>query len=63
MPFYEYKCRKCENEFEELVSIGAEEAPACPECGSTRVEKMMSLFGSGGGSDDGGAASGPSGFT
>ena len=63
MPFYEYKCRKCEAEFEELVPVDAEEAPPCPECGSTDVEKLMSLFGGGGSKGDGGASCGPSGFT
>jgi putative FmdB family regulatory protein len=63
VPFYEYKCKKCETEFEELVPVGTTETPPCPECGSTQVEKLMSLFGSAGSSGDGGAACGPSGFT
>ena len=59
MPFYEYKC---ECDFEELVSVGATEAPPCPDCGSTQVEKLISLLG-GAKSDEGASACGPSGFT
>ncbi|MBQ7608559.1 MAG: zinc ribbon domain-containing protein [Desulfovibrionaceae bacterium] len=40
MPIYEYGCRKCGHEFEELVFSDA--APNCPECGSNDVEKRMS---------------------
>lgn len=40
MPIYEYRCQTCEEEFEELVSPG--ETPACPECGTTKLEKLMS---------------------
>ncbi|MBG0776806.1 MAG: zinc ribbon domain-containing protein [Desulfovibrionaceae bacterium] len=40
MPIHEYRCEKCGKEFEELVF--GEEAVACPECGSTKTEKLMS---------------------
>jgi putative FmdB family regulatory protein len=40
MPIYEYRCAKCSETFEELVFGDA--APACPKCGSARVDKMMS---------------------
>lgn len=42
MPIYEYVCRKCGEEFEELVSAGAKQGPACPQCGSEKTEKLMS---------------------
>ena len=41
MPIYEYKCRQCGHEFEELV-FSQDETPPCPECGSEAVEKLMS---------------------
>lgn len=41
MPIYEYKCRGCSNEFEELVKIG--ETPDCPSCGGADLEKLVSL--------------------
>jgi putative FmdB family regulatory protein len=44
MPLYEYRCRKCDEDFEMLVS-SAEEPVACPECDSESVEKQLSLPG------------------
>ena len=46
MPVYEYRCRKCDHDFEELV-LGAE-APACPKCASSDLEKKFSVFAAGG---------------
>jgi putative FmdB family regulatory protein len=46
MPIYEYTCRKCDKPFELLVR--GSEAPACPSCGSRKVEKGFSVFGVGG---------------
>jgi putative FmdB family regulatory protein len=43
MPLYEYTCRSCEHTFETLV-FGAEKAE-CPECHSTKLEKLMSVPG------------------
>jgi putative FmdB family regulatory protein len=39
MPIYEYRCCKCEGDFEKLV-FGKEEVQ-CPKCGSV-VERLMS---------------------
>jgi len=41
MPIYRFKCKKCENEFEDLVMKRGETSP-CPECGSKKVERMVS---------------------
>ncbi|GEM_PF-1681027 len=41
MPIYEYKCRECGFEFEELV-FNRDECPKCPKCGSPKTEKLMS---------------------
>lgn len=43
MPIYEYICKGCENEFEELV-FKQDEKIDCPECGSAKVERAMSVF-------------------
>ena len=43
MPIYEYRCRHCENSFEELVR-SARESVACPECASAEVERLLSVF-------------------
>lgn len=41
MPLYEYACRKCEHTFEALVFNG--EQVDCPECRSTKLERLMSV--------------------
>ena len=41
MPLYEYACPSCDQNFELLVRFG--ENPPCPECGSTRLEKQLSV--------------------
>ncbi|HEX7477052.1 MAG TPA: zinc ribbon domain-containing protein [Polyangiales bacterium] len=40
MPLYEYVCRKCTREFEELVYDHKD--PACPSCKSAKVERVLS---------------------
>ncbi|NLW30118.1 MAG: zinc ribbon domain-containing protein [Fibrobacter sp.] len=57
MPIYEYKCKECGKEFEELVPIGIDKNPSCPSCSSENTEKKFSIFGSLG------AGCGNSGFT
>lgn len=42
MPIYEYICMPCERHFEELVRNS--EDPLCPDCGSARVAKQVSVF-------------------
>src|SRR5581483_3293219 len=41
VPLYEYVCTACTHQFEELVFGDA--AAACPRCGGTRVERLMSV--------------------
>ncbi len=45
MPFYEYRCSECQNEFESLARTMSARPPKCPKCGSSRVEKKLSTFG------------------
>ncbi len=45
MPFYEYRCEKCQNEFENLARSMNSPLPKCPKCGSTKVAKKFSTFG------------------
>jgi putative FmdB family regulatory protein len=42
MPIFEYRCRVCEHPFETLVT--AARPPVCPTCGSTDLEKQLSVF-------------------
>lgn len=46
MPIFEYMCKKCNNQFEELVS-SRDSRVACPNCASHTVEKQLSTFGVG----------------
>lgn len=43
MPIYEYVCKKCDQQFEELVFSSAEKV-TCPQCGTTRVQRALSVF-------------------
>ena len=45
MPMYEYKCRACENRFEELV-FNSDARVVCPKCGSDQADKLVSTFAS-----------------
>ncbi len=52
MPIYEYKCPKCNSQFEYLAKNTDDEAKTCPECGAKHPVKQLSTFSA--------AASGPS---
>jgi putative FmdB family regulatory protein len=45
MPIYEYKCEKCENVYEELVTGDRDRKIPCPSCGSLETGKVMSRLG------------------
>ncbi|MBR5626446.1 MAG: zinc ribbon domain-containing protein [Thermoguttaceae bacterium] len=40
MPIYEYRCQKCNEEFELLVRRGTK--LICPKCGDSRIKRQMS---------------------
>ena len=47
MPIYEFKCKKCGNEFEYLCFNSSDEENAeCPKCGAQETEKLLSCFSS-----------------
>ena len=49
MPIYEYVCDECGEKFELFVRSSSQQTgPACPNCGSQKVHKAISLFGVGG---------------
>jgi putative FmdB family regulatory protein len=44
MPLYEYDCVDCHGQFEVLVRTPSSDSrPACPDCGSTKVRRVLSL--------------------
>jgi putative FmdB family regulatory protein len=62
MPVYEYRCEECDERFELFVrSMTKQNTFTCPECGSQRIRKNVSLFGiaSTGGSVTSTASCGP----
>ena len=45
MPIYEYRCRKCGEDFEFLARMSdGKTIVACPKCKSTRTQRLMSAF-------------------
>ena len=41
MPIYEYECRSCGNQFEQLVRTG--DTAACPSCRGVDLERLLSM--------------------
>jgi putative FmdB family regulatory protein len=53
MPLYAYECQECGEKFELLVrSTSRQKAVTCPKCGTNKVRKAISLFGTLGASSD-----------
>ena len=42
MPYYDYKCKKCNNDFEKFRSMSDTSDIVCPECNNTDTEKIVS---------------------
>jgi putative FmdB family regulatory protein len=40
MPIYEYECRSCHHQFEQLLRTG--DTAACPQCKSDDLERLLS---------------------
>ncbi len=41
MPIYEYECKKCNAQFEEVI-LRSDEVVECPQCKSNETEKLVS---------------------
>jgi putative FmdB family regulatory protein len=41
MPLHDYHCTACQHDFEALVRASGP-APACPQCGSTALDRQLS---------------------
>jgi putative FmdB family regulatory protein len=60
MPLYEYVCQACGERFEKLIrSITNPAKIVCPSCASAAVERALSTFATGGGTQPAGPACGP----
>jgi putative FmdB family regulatory protein len=42
MPFYEYQCQACGSQVEVLQKISDAPLKKCPECGKSRLQKLIS---------------------
>jgi len=42
MPIHEYRCQICGEQVELLVRSGMSVPPACPNCGNSLLEKLLS---------------------
>ncbi|MDH5358380.1 MAG: zinc ribbon domain-containing protein [Gammaproteobacteria bacterium] len=45
MPLYEYRCEKCEHEFEALQKMSDEPLIHCPACEKASLKKLVSAAG------------------
>ena len=62
MPFYEYRCDSCEEDFTLIRPMADRDEPAeCPECKTKGAKRAVSSFAtsSGGSSSDGGGSCTP----
>ena len=42
MPIYDYKCSKCEHQFELIQKFSDQPAEVCPECSKKSIQKLVS---------------------
>jgi putative FmdB family regulatory protein len=42
MPTYEYRCNACAHEFEAEQRMSADPLKKCPECGKSKLERLIS---------------------
>ena len=42
MPIFEFECKKCNHQFEQLVLSSDASLPVCPQCQSKNVNRLIS---------------------
>ena len=57
MPIYEYHCKPCDLRFELLTTISRADQSVCPNCGSGKVKRLMSMFSARSSGSDGSSSS------
>jgi putative FmdB family regulatory protein len=45
MPIYEYRCRRCDHEFEAIQKVTDDPLRECPSCGEAALAKLVSAAG------------------
>lgn len=45
MPTYQYRCKKCSEEFEKVQSFSDDSTPKCPGCGTRSKKNISKVFG------------------
>ena len=45
MPIFEFQCKKCRKDFEELLPNSDVSKVACPLCKSKNIKRKLSVFG------------------
>ncbi len=45
MPIFEYECRKCGHQFEQLVSRAEADKVKCARCKTPKAKRRLSVFG------------------
>jgi putative FmdB family regulatory protein len=58
MPIYEFHCEACKKDSEILVRSSNWKGAKCPHCGSTKLDKKLSVFASSGAGNDAGHSGG-----
>ena len=44
MPIYEYQCQSCKHQFEKLLKTMGDVQVDCPQCGSDKTQRTLSVF-------------------
>jgi putative FmdB family regulatory protein len=55
MPLFEFRCPKCQAQFEKITSRQSADDVACPECGQQPAERLLSTFATSSDSASGGS--------
>lgn len=48
MPIFDFACQECGKEFDLMIANKDKNLVRCPDCGSSQVKQLFSLFSTGG---------------
>lgn len=49
MPIFDFQCQECGKKFDLMISNADKAKATCPDCKSSNLKQMLSLFNTGGG--------------